>query len=119
MARRETTNGDLRTPVVFYSATVKEGLDGRDTYYKEVFKSFASVYHPSMKDLEISGSKGTKASFTIKIRDPLSSYIPDNSHYVEIQDLRLRGKKWSIVDIRPSFDNRQFLTISLGGDASG
>ena len=53
MAKRETSNGDLRTPVVFFSGTVEDGLDGRDMAFKKVFSTFAEVYNPSMKDFEI------------------------------------------------------------------
>lgn len=116
MPRHETTNGDLRTPVVFYSAQIEEGVDGRDVHYLKVFTTFAEVYNPSMKDLEIASGKGVKASLTIKIRDPLTAYIPDNKHFVEVQDTRLKGKKWEIIDIRPSFDERFFLIVQLGGD---
>ncbi|WP_367986219.1 phage head-tail adapter protein [Streptococcus sp. ZY1909104] len=119
MAKRETSNGDLRTPVVFYSATVEEGLDGRDMAFEKVFSTFAEVYNPSMKDLEISKSKGVKASLTLTIRDPLTAYVPKNQHFVEILDHRYAGQKWEILDIRPRFDERFFLTIVLGGGSHG
>ena len=119
MARLETTNGDLRTPVAFYSAKVAEGIHDRDTAFEKLFRTFAEVYSPSMKDVEIATGKGVKASLTIKIRDPLNSYIPDNTHFVEVLDRRLKGPKLGIVDIRPSFDDRKFLIIVLGGGQNG
>lgn len=115
MRKRQTTNGDLRTPVVFFSARIEDGLDGRDTFYEEVFMTFAEIYHPSTKDIQIAETVNAKASFTIKIRDPLTAYIPSNHHFVEIKDSRYPNQKWSILDIRPSFDERYFLTIVLGG----
>ena len=119
MTKHETSNGDLRTPVVFFSATVDDGLDGRDMAFKKVFSTFAEVYNPSMKDLEISKSKGVKASLTLTIRDPLTAYVPDNRHFVEILDHRYAGQKWEILDIRPRIDERLFLTIVLGGGIHG
>ncbi|HEL1612376.1 phage head-tail adapter protein [Streptococcus suis] len=119
MAKREISNGDLRSPVVFYSSTVEEGLDGRDMAFEKVFSTFADVYNPSLKDLEISKSKGVKASLTLVIRDPLTAYVPKNQHFVEILDLRYAGQKWEILDIRPRFDERSFLTIVLGGGSHG
>lgn len=122
MARRETTNGDLRTPVVFYTASLDEGLDGREVAYQEVFRTFAEVYNPSMKDVEILKSREVRAGrsvqtgLTVKIRDPLTAYIPDNSHFVEILDGRVDGRKWEVVAIRPSFGDRAFLTLLVGGD---
>ena len=119
MARPETTNGDLRTPVIFCSAKVAEGIHGRDIAYEELFRTFAEAYGPSLKDVELATGKGVKASLTIKIRDPLNSYIPDNTHFVEVFDPRLKGQKLGIVDIRPSFDDRKFLIIVLGGGQNG
>lgn len=113
--KNQTTNGDLRTPVVFFSAQIDEGLDGRDTSFEKVFMAFAEVYSPSSKDIQIADSVNAKASFTIKIRDPLTAYIPDNKHFVEIKDNRYQGQKWPIIDVRPTFDERYFITIVLGG----
>ena len=53
---------------------------------------------------------------TVKIRDPLSDYQPDNRHFVEVGDIRLEGKKWQIIDVRPDYDNRDFLLVIIGGD---
>lgn len=119
MTRNETTNGDLRTPVVFYSAKVEEGLHGRDVAYEQLFRTFAEAYGPSLKDVELATGKGVKASLTIKIRDPLDTYLPDNTHFVEVLDRRLQGQKLGIVDIRPAFDDRKFLVIVLGGGKHG
>ena len=125
MVRRETGNGDLRTPVVFYAAQLREGLDGREMAYERVFMTFAEVYNPSMKDVEllrnqnIQGGKGIRMGVTIKIRDPLSSFFPDTTHFVELIDQRWAGRKWEVVAVRPSFDERQFLTVVLGGGSDG
>lgn len=113
--KKQTTNGDLRTPVVFFNAQIDEGLDGRDTHFEEVYMTFAEVYDPSTKDIQIADTINAKANFTLKMRDPLSAYVPSNQHFVEIKDTRYPHKKWSILDIRPSFDERTFLTIVLGG----
>lgn len=116
---KETHNGDLRTPVTFFSTTIKDGVDGRDVSFKDEYMTFAEIYNPSMKDIEIASGRGVKSSLTLRIRDPLTSYIPDNKHVVEISDHRYKGVKWKIVDIRPDFKERQFLTIVLGGEEHG
>ena len=56
-----------------------------------------------------------KAKMTLKIRDPLSDYQPKNEHFVEVGDSRLSGEKWQIIDVRPDFDNRDFLIVVIGG----
>ena len=70
----EAQNGDLRTPLTFYTSKVEEGL-----------------------------------------HDPLSDYQPKNEHFVEVGDSRLSGEKWQIIDVRPDFDNRDFLIVIIGG----
>lgn len=114
-----TTNGDLRTPVTFYTSRLKEGIDGRDTWFERVFDSMAEVYNPSLKDIEISNTKGVRSRLTIKIRDPLAGYVPDLKHMVAVHDPRFVGQKFHIIDIRPDFVTREFLTIVLGERVHG
>ena len=111
----EAQNGDLRTPLTFYTSKVEEGLHGRDIAYKKAFYTMGQVYSPSFKDIEIATGKSMKAKMTLKIRDPLSDYQPKNDHFVQVEDSRLSGKKWQIVDVRPDFDNRDFLIVVIGG----
>ncbi|EFV98128.1 hypothetical protein HMPREF9171_0371 [Streptococcus agalactiae ATCC 13813] len=115
MSRKKTNNGDLRTPVIFYSSTTDDELDGRDMKLKKLFTTLAEVYNPSIKDIEKVTEKGVKAQYTIKFRDPLSGYIPQNDHLVEIIDSRLPNKKIGILDIRPDFVDRDFIVVVLGG----
>ena len=111
----ESQNGDLRTPLTFYTSKVEEGVDGRAVSYKKAFSTMGQVYSPSFKDIEIATGKALKAKMTLKIRDPLDDYQPDNRHFVEVEDLRLKGKKWQIIDVRPDYDNRDFLIVIIGG----
>ena len=111
----EAQNGDLRTPLTFYTSKVEEGVDGRDVSYKKAFYTMGQVYSPSMKDIEIASGKAMRAKMTLKIRDPLADYQPENQHFVEVEDIRLTNKKWQIIDIRPDYDNRDFLIVIIGG----
>ena len=111
----EAQNGDLRTPLTFYTSQVEEGVDGRDVSYKKAFFTMGQVYSPSMKDIEIASGKSMRAKMTLKIRDPLADYQPENQHFVEVEDIRLTNKKWQIIDIRPDYDNRDFLIVIIGG----
>lgn len=100
--------------MAFYSAKLEDGVDGRDEAYEKVYQTYAHVYNPSMKDLEIGRGRETKVSLTIQIRDPLNDYQPLGEHFVEVRDRRFKGK-WGIVDIRPDFEHQEFITIVLGG----
>ena len=101
--------------MTFYTSKVKEGVDGRDMSYKKAFYTMGQVYSPSFKDIEIATGKAMKAKMTLKIRDPLTDYQPESRHFVEVEDLRLKGKKWQIIDVRPDYDNRDFLIVIIGG----
>ena len=90
----ETNTSELRTPVEFYNS---------------------KIYSPSLKDIEISTGKSMTAKMTLKIRDPLTSYQPDNKHFVQVNDHRLENKKWQIIDVRPDYDNRDYLIVVIGG----
>ena len=101
--------------MTFYTSKVEEGLHGRDVSHEKAFYTMGQVYSPSFKDIEIATGKSMKAKMTLKIRDPLSDYQPKNEHFVEVGDIRLGGKKWQIIDVRPDFDNRDFLIVVIGG----
>lgn len=111
----ELTNGDLVTPVRFYSSRVKPGLDGRDTINEEVYFSFAKVSPPSMKDIELATNVKMTARTTIRIRDPLDAYQPSTKDLVVIEDNREKGRFWKIVAIRPDYDDRNVLVVVIGG----
>lgn len=111
----EAQNGDLRTPLTFYTSKIKKGVDGRDVSYERAFYTIGQIYSPSMKDFEIATGKTMKAKMTLKIRDPLTDYQPESRHFVEVEDIRLDGKKWQVIDVRPDFDNRDFLIVIIGG----
>jgi len=49
----EAQNGDLRTPLTFYTSKVEEGLHGRDVSHEKAFYTMGQVYSPSFKDIEI------------------------------------------------------------------
>lgn len=111
----ELTNGDLMTPVRFYSSRVKPGLDGRDAINEGVYFSFAKVSPPSMKDIELATNVKMTARTTIRIRDPLDAYQPSTKDLVVIEDNREKGRFWKIVAIRPDYDDRNVLVVVIGG----
>lgn len=109
---RQTTCGDLSTPVAFYKMGLPSGLDLTE---KEelVYQTYAEVYNPSMKDIEVMNAHDIKKAMTLKIRDPFQTYQPQNRHKVIIKDERYQHGFWEIVEIRPDFHDRRFITILL------
>ena len=116
---KKISNGELRTPVTFFSSQIEEGVDGRDVSFEKVYYTFAKIYGPSSKDLELATGTNKIAKFTLKIRDPLTAYNPQNDHFVEIHDSRNRGIKYDVINIRPDYDDRVFLTVVIGGGNNG
>lgn len=110
--------GLLRIPVIFYKQQLTEGVHGRERAFEKVYSTYAQAYKPSLKDIEIGRSLETKASLTIRIRDPLESFQPHNDHVVEVADRRFKGY-WPIIDIRPDFEQNELITVVLGGLTDG
>lgn len=108
-------NGKLNTMVIFSSAKPKGRLPNQAQEQKELFKAWAEVYNPSLKDIEIMRGKGIQRAVTIVIRNPLGSYLPKNSHFVTIKDKAYEGL-WGIEDVRPS---DRYITLLLKGDFNG
>lgn len=112
--KQDTTTGKLRTPVVFYEYGPGTGPEPGEDQKKRLYSCFAEAYNPSIKDLSILDTKGTKEAVTIRIRDPGKDYIPNNKHSAELEDYRYTGKVFSVVDVRPDLTNNRFITILLG-----
>ncbi|WP_270596839.1 phage head-tail adapter protein [Enterococcus asini] len=116
--RLKTGAGELRTPVFFYEYKPGDGLEPEDIEEKELHRSMAEVYNPSMKDWELLDTKNTKRAVTINIRDPLDEYQPTNKHVVEIQDFHFMKNdkeflRWNVVDVQPSPRDSRLIKIIL------
>lgn len=107
-------NGDLRTPVIFYEYAPNNGPDPGETEKKELFKAWAKVDTVWAKDLEQAKATGTVEDLTITIRDPFDSYRPSNKHYVEIDDVYYKGKKYNVKHVQPDLNNKDFIKIIAG-----
>lgn len=110
--------GDLKTPVSFFAYKPNDGPDPGEVEKEKLYFCTALVYNPSMKDMAILDAKGTKNGVTIKIRDPHTSYIPDNQHKVEILDFRYQNADkvyavWEIVDVALDFEDNRFIKLIL------
>ena len=112
----KTHNGTLNTLIKFYRTTTDGSIDGRDIIYKKLFEAYAEVYSPSSKDISIMNGKGVKKGMTVRLRDPLTSYYPDNKEVVLISDERFSDMAWDIIDIRPDVIDRRFIIILVSGD---
>lgn len=113
--KTEIVAGDLNIPVSFFEFKANDGPEPGEVKKVKLFECFCLAYNPSVKDMEILNTKGTREGLTIKIRDPHQDYIPTNKHKVVIDDYRIStGKLWEIVNVAPDFENSNFVKIVLG-----
>lgn len=113
----DTGSGELRTPVTFYEYGGSDGPEPGQEEKKKLHFCYAEIYNPSMKDMEIMRTVGTKEGITLKVRDAGKEYIPTNKHFFEIDDYRYEGKAFEIIDVAPDMQNNRFAKI-IGGYTS-
>lgn len=110
----KTDIGELRIPVSFYGAYPNEGPEPGEGSRKLLHKCMCEAYNPSMKDLSILDTKGTKEAVTVRIRDTAGEYVPTNKHFAGLDDYRYKDKMFSVMDVRPDLTENRFITILLG-----
>jgi len=102
---------DLKAPVTFYEYVPSEGPEPGEEEQRTLHRSWAKVDQVWLKDLELAKSNGTVNDLTIIIRDPLADYIPTNKHYVSIDDLNYRDKRYNVKHVQPDIQDKRFVTI--------
>ncbi|HEY4601257.1 MAG TPA: head-tail adaptor protein [Cerasibacillus sp.] len=112
--KKRINSGDLRTPVVFYEYAPIKGPDPGEKEKRVLYECFAKVETVWAKDLEQAKTTGTVEDLTISIRDPRSDYRPNNKHYVEIDDIYYRGKRYNIKHVQPDLQNKDFIKVIAG-----
>lgn len=110
MPKRKTVSS-LRTPVTFYKFVPKEGLLPGEEEKEELFFSWAKVDSIWLKDMELAKQNGTTTDLTITIRDPMTDYIPEDGHYVSIDDLHYKDYRYKVKEVQPDVQDRQFINI--------
>ena len=109
--KRRVHAGELRTPVTFYKFVPKEGLLPGEKEKEELFFSWAKVDEMWLRDAELAKQNGTMTDITITIRDPQEDYIPKDGHYISIDDLHYKNKRYMIKHVQPDVQDRSFINI--------
>lgn len=112
--KKRINSGDMRTPVVFYEYAPTKGPEPGEKEKRVLYECFAKVETVWAKDLEQAKATGTVEDLTIFIRDPRSDYRTNNKHYVEIDDIYYRGKRYNIKHVQPDLQNKDFIKIIAG-----
>lgn len=103
-------SSDFRTPVKFYEYEEKEGPIPGEKPKKVLFECLAKVDGVWLKDLERAKQNNTLSEITVIIRDPIGSYVPNNKHYIEIDD-PLYPEPYNIRHVQPDVQNRDIINI--------
>lgn len=105
---------DLRTPIRFFEYAPSTGPEPGEEEKRVLHECFAEVYNPSMKDMELMNTVGTKQGVSVNIRDTKGGFVPNNDHFAEILDYRYKGVLWNVVDVKSDLQNNAFTKIILG-----
>ena len=104
--RQFVTGGDMRTPVIFYTAhTTDDFMPGETTV--EYYRCFAGVYPPSMKDLE----RDNEASITMVTWHPQNDKPITTEMYFEIALPQYEGKQYNIINVEDDTNNHYNIKI--------
>jgi len=104
-------SGELRTPVTFYEYVPNPGPEPGEEEKQILYECWAKVDQIWLKDMELAKSNGTTSDITIIIRDPMPDYIPLNKHYVSIDDLIYKDKRYNVYHVQPDVQDRSFINI--------
>ena len=79
----------------------------------ELYSSFAKIYNPSIKDLEIMKVTESVKGLTLIIRDPFRAYEIANNHFIKVSNKYYSNKYFNIIEIRPNTPIDNYLTLLL------
>lgn len=111
---RKSSTRRLNTKVYFYEYGTNTGPEPGDKEKNLLYRTWAEIYEPSMKDFQILNGVGSKQGLSIIIRDPRGKYIPSNKHFVEVIDYRYAGLRWNVLEVRNDLTTNDFITIVAG-----
>ncbi|WP_342515418.1 phage head-tail adapter protein [Sutcliffiella sp. FSL R7-0096] len=107
----KVNTGDLRTPVTFYQPKPNEGPEPGEHMDSVLYEAMAKIDTVWMKDIEVAKANGTLSDVTLTIRDPKSTFIPTNKHYIAIDADGYRDKRYNVKHVQPDLQNRQFIKV--------
>ena len=110
--RKRVRVSDLRTRVTFYEYRPKKDSPYPDEMeYAKLYACWAKVDTVWLKDLETAKQNNTVSDITLTIRDPRSSYLPTNKHFLKIDTIEYKDFVYNITSSQPDLQNRDFVTI--------
>src|SRR5699024_8973926 len=109
--KRRVLAGELGTPVTFYKFVPKEGLLPGEEEKEELLFVLAKVHSIGAKDIALAKQNGNSTALHIPNPYPFAEYITNDGHYVSIDDLHYKDKRYKIREVQPDVQDRSFINI--------
>lgn len=100
----------MKDHIVFYKETQQgpyPGMGGST----EVFKSWAEIYEPSSKDIELSSLETSSVNVTLVVRNTFPEFVPNVKQTFVIQTGMYQDTEFNIKNVTPKDEN----TIKIVG----
>ncbi|OEK41303.1 hypothetical protein ASS88_01450 [Staphylococcus saprophyticus] len=94
----------MKDYIVFYlegESGPYPGMGGQ----KEVYKSWAEVYEPSQKDVQLGNLETSTVNVTVIIRNSFPEFVPDVNNTFTIETGLYEGTEFSIKNVAPKEQN--------------
>lgn len=115
MIKLDTKNpiriSDLNNRVTFFEYQENDGPEPGEKEKRTLFTCRAKVDEVWLKDMEMAKWNNTMSDLTITIRDPRRNYSPTNKHYLEIDDINYKDKRYNIKHVQPDVMDKRFINI--------
>lgn len=112
--RRETSTGDMKTPITFYKKIDGGFMPGESPGNEKLYFCMAEMYQASIKDYEIVNTSNAEYVITILIPYPREDYIPQYDHFFEVDELMYRDVTFNLQSIAPKDDFLKIVGVAYG-----
>ncbi|WP_271401443.1 phage head-tail adapter protein [Salinicoccus roseus] len=109
--RPEISTGSLNKPVDFFKVTSSDGPEAHTGGSEELlYHCMADVYESSMKDITRNDVSSAKKMVTMKIRDTVGGYLPQNTHRFRINHYKY-PRDYQVIDVAPDTSEDGFMKV--------
>lgn len=97
--------------VKFFEYKPNEGPEPGEVEKKLYYETWAKIDEVWSKDVEQAKANGSLSDLTITIRDTQGEYLLTNKHYIEIDMLEYKDKRYNVAQVQPDAQARDFIKI--------
>ena len=91
---------NLKDVITFYKI-VSSGPEAGSGTPEEVFKAYAEIYQPSVKDVQLGNLETEKTSITVIIRNSYPEYLPKVNETFKVETGMYTGLNFDINTVAP------------------